>query len=158
MGVQDLSIHDYCDQATSLRDYDSDCLNYRISSRNVWQSGHLHPTGTVCCLRCGSWTRIYVLYICRRRVRAFGEEATQSFGQRGLLHIRTNPCATGTIYFWVALLPPAFMGFLRTGFNKTVADPGAVMDREQVEEDRMDEKNVGDEILFEKKGDKNGSF
>jgi hypothetical protein len=28
----------------------------------------------------------------------------QLFGQVGLLHIRSNPCGTSTIYFWVSLL------------------------------------------------------
>ena len=78
----------------------------RISSArslNAWQSGHHHPTGTACCLRCASQARIYALNMCRRRVFAFRETVRQSLGQGGLVHIRSDSCGIGTINFWAVL-------------------------------------------------------
>ena len=39
----------------------------------------------------------------QRRVLAFDETVRHSFGQGGLLPIRSDPCSTGTINVWAGL-------------------------------------------------------
>lgn len=74
--------------------------HHPMSSIKAWQSGHHHPTGTVCCFRFVSYTLMYVLNMCCLFALPVFPAGCQPFGQGELLHIRSIPAGTGTINLW----------------------------------------------------------